>query len=328
MRRFATFVLDTAFLLLGRAAHVVFHLFGWRFISFTGKLSGDIVYLLNRRKRTETAEEIRLLFGARFGEERIKGITRRSFENYYRRQVETVFFGSLDRETIERIIRCEGRENLDGALEKGKGVILLLSHFGSFLLPLPYLGFMGYRVDQVTGRQIHASLAGERFWEWRKREAEKLPVRFLQVGRFLRPLYQALGRNETVAIAFDGRDGSRWAVVDFFGRKARFSTGPFELARRTGAAIIPTFVVREADNTHRIVLEPPFELSDEADTERALAEDTRRFAGIFSRYIGEYPCHFGAVLYIMKKMRDSGIKKPLFVESYGYCSDNTNTTGH
>src|SRR3989304_656950 len=127
MRRFATFVLDTAFLLLGRAAHVVFHLFGWRFISFTGKLSGDIVYVLNRRK----------------------------------------------------------------------GFILPLPHFGPFLLPLPYLGFMGYRVDQVTGGQIHASLAGERFWEWRKREAEKLPVRFLQVGRFLRPLYQALGGNET-----------------------------------------------------------------------------------------------------------------------------------
>jgi len=212
-------------------------------------------------------------------------------------------------------VHAEGLENLDIALSRGKGVILLLSHFGSFLLPLPFLGYRGYNINQITGKQIHTSLIAERMWRWRKKDADKLPINFIQADKFLRPVYKALMNNEIVVMAFDGRDGSKWAVTEFFERKVRFSTGPFELAKNTGATIIPTFTIRMKNGTHKLVLESPFKLTNVNQTESALLYDTRRFAKLFARYIEESPSHFGMVLYRLKSMLKMGGDSPFFVGS-------------
>lgn len=308
MRSALILAADSFFGLIGAAAGLFYRLAGWRSICSIGRAYGDIAYLLDSKKRRITAGEIKLLFGR--GDRETREIAKGSFENYYERQLATVFFGSLDKKTVDRIVEAEGLENLDHALAAGRGVILLLSHFGFFLLPLPYLGFSGYTVNQVTGRQLHSSLIAERFLAWRKKEADRLPVKFIQVGKFLRPLYQALGKNEIIAVAFDGRDGANWVDVDLLGKKARLSTGPFEIARRTGAAIVPTFIVREGGGRHRLVLEPPFDLSPESDLTRAVREDTAAFARIFEKYIERYPCHFGMVLYKMRLMKDAGTHEP------------------
>lgn len=315
MRQMAVLLFDITLWLLGRMAHIIFRFLGWRFVSRIGKFRGDINYYLNRGRHRITKEELTLLFGNRLDTVKIMDITKRSFENYYMRQLETFFFGSLDMHTLNKMIHAEGIKNLDNALLKGRGVILLLSHFGSFLLPLPFLGYMGYKVNQVTGIQKHASLPAKRIWAWRKREAERLPVKFIQVDRFLRPVYKALKNNEIVAIAFDGRDSSKWVVADFLERKALFSSGPFELAIKTGAAIVPTFIVRQRDSTHKLIFESPFELTKDGDAEKALSINTKRYTKIFSDYVAKYPCHFGMILYRFKEAQKLGIAKPFFAEN-------------
>ncbi|MBI5642827.1 MAG: lysophospholipid acyltransferase family protein [Deltaproteobacteria bacterium] len=315
MKRFLIPAIDLGLRISVAAANFLFRLLGWRFICVAGKCLGDAFYRLRSDKKRIVEEEIRLLFGPRFGAREAAAIAKNSFENHYMRHIETVFFGRLDKAMLDKVMRVDGIGHIDAALKKGKGVILLLSHFGSFLLPLPFLGYRGYKVNQITGKQEHRSVIGERIWLWRKSEADWLPVKYIQVGKFLRPLYEALEANEIVAVAFDGRNGTKWAEADFFERKAIFSTGPFELARRTGAAIIPTFTVRGKDNVHRLYIEPEFRLSDDPDTEKALKDDIKRFTSIFAGYIERHPAHFGMVLYTVKRDFETGAGKPLFVEN-------------
>lgn len=221
--------------------------------------------------------------------------TRRCLEIHYARLLETLFFGRLTKAMVESRISAQGMENVDQALSNGQGAILLLAHFGSFLLPLPYLGYMGYKVNQLTGKQRHVSLLDERIWQWRKHDADKLPVRYIQVERFLRPVYRAFQQNELVAVAFDGRDGTQWATVPFLGGMARFSTGPFMLARRTGAAIIPTFTLRNANDTHTLIFEKPLDLGKAtiSDLHQQVIADVEQYAAFFATYVMKYPCHFG-----------------------------------
>lgn len=299
MKSIAEIFIDITLMAAGKTAHVLYYFFGSGFASFLGGLLGDVVHKTNRRLNTSIRKGIAETF-SEFDENKIDYVLKNSFKNHFKRQVETFFFGALSKDRVNNLVHASGIEHIDSALSKGKGVILLLSHFGSFLLPLPFLGFRGYKVNQITGRQRHSSLIAERIWAWRKKEADRLPVKFIQSDRFLRPCYEALQRNELVAIAFDGRDGSKWSEVDFLGRKVRFSTGPFELARRTGATIIPVFVVRNKDNTHRLVFEPALKFSDNHNAQDAASFDTRNFAEIFAAYIKRYPCHFGMVLYKLK----------------------------
>ena len=131
----------------------------------------------------------------------------------------------------------------------------------------------------------------------------------------MRPVYKALGKNEIVVIAFDGRDGSNWIEVDFFSKKALFSTGPFDLARRTSAAIIPTFIIRKETHVHRLILEPAFELSNDENTQSALRKDTENYSALFSKYVAKYPCHFAMVLCKMQERTMIGASKPFYLES-------------
>ncbi len=300
MKYFFEKIIDVALVTAGETGHIFYRIFGLKFASFLGGLIGDVLYHINKHSKPSIRKGIVEAF-SELDKDKIDYILKNSFKNYYKRKAETVFFGFFNKDRINRVVHTTGMEHLDYALSKGKGIILLLSHFGSFLLPLPFLGFRGYKVNQITGRQRHSSLIAERIWAWRKKEADRLPVKFIQSDRFLRPCYEALQRNELVAIAFDGRDGSSLAEVDFLGGKVQFSTGPFELARRTGATIIPAFVIRNKDNTHRVIIEPPFKLSDDHDRRRAVLSDMRNFAAKFSDYIKRYPCHFGMVLYKLKK---------------------------
>jgi len=112
----------------------------------------------------------------------------------------------------------------------------------------------------------------------------------MQADRFLCPIYNGLRNNKLFAVAFDGRDGSKWVTKTFF---ALFSSGPFELARRRGSTILPAFVIRGRNLTHKIVFELPFELSVDPDIEKALCTDTKQFAELFSVYRERYPCHSG-----------------------------------
>ncbi|MEK7852919.1 MAG: lysophospholipid acyltransferase family protein, partial [Planctomycetota bacterium] len=77
-------------------------------------------------------------------------------------------------------------------------------------------------------------------------------------------------------------------VIDFLGRGAWTTKMPALIARKTGAAVLPAFIHR-TQKGHKIKIYPAVELSDIADKEKAVIEDTKRFSGFIERYIKEHP---------------------------------------
>lgn len=311
----AALIVRVVFGLSGVIAYLFFSVFGWAGVTLVGNTLAWISYCNKKRLRLILQAEIDRLRGQMPQWRPYDDLIKRTFRRHYCRHTETLFLGAMTRKNLDKLVYATGTDNIDSALSKGKGVILLLSHYGSFLLPLPFLGFRGYKVCQITGRQNHQDVINERIWSplinqeiwrWRKKEADKLPVRFIEVGTFLRPAYKALNQNSIIAIAFDGRESSKWEKVPFLGGKEFFSPGPFELARRTGATIVPTFVEREESGMHKIVFEKAFSMSTELDTQKANTEDTSSFAVIFGEYVKKRPCHFIVHFpYVRKPFLDS-----------------------
>ena len=58
--------------------------------------------------------------------------------------------------------------------------------------------------------------------------------------------------------------------VEFFGQKAATATGPAVFAMRTGAVILPMFIVSQNDGTHKIIIEPPVSLEDQGDEKKCV----------------------------------------------------------
>lgn len=279
-------------------------------------LSSLFFYLFLKKRRDIVKEEITRLFGERIVEKDRKRVVRKSFSIFLKRQVENVLFGEFSDSRLDNITSIEGVDNLNRSLQGGKGVIMLLSHFGSFLLPPPFLGYMGYKVFQVAGKPL---LEGrnpihEKLFKFRKRESDKLPIHFIQTDRYLGPIVRALKSNGIVVIAFDGRTGNKWIPVKLFDRTAEFSPGPFDLAIRSGATIVPTFVVRRKDNINRIIYEPPLRLEITGDKEETWEINTIKYTRIFERYLLTYPCHFAMTLYTVRMEAEKGLNRSLFID--------------
>jgi KDO2-lipid IV(A) lauroyltransferase len=209
---------------------------------------------------------------------------------------------------LEKMVTIKGLEHLDIVLQDGKGAIIQLAHFGSFLLILPALGFLGYPINQLAGKPEVEFQRPIYKWifELRKEDYAALPINFIHVDQSIRPVINALKRNELVAMALDGRDGNDFTTVQFMGRSANFLTGSLRLASVTGAQILPTFIVRQPDDSYRLTIEKPFVLEQYDNKHELLNKNMERLVALFEKYIIKYPDHFMMTIKVMSDKQKQG----------------------
>jgi KDO2-lipid IV(A) lauroyltransferase len=105
---------------------------------------------------------------------------------------------------------------------------------------------------------------------------------------------RVLRDNQLLFIPLDQNFGSGGGVfVDFFGEKAATATGPMIFHRRTGAPIVPMFIIREEGDVYRIIVEPPIVLKDLEDEQESLLVNTQKITNIIERYVRQYPQEWG-----------------------------------
>lgn len=272
--------------------------------------ASGLLYGLKRQIAAELAQ----ILPEQHTPEELKKIAGQSIRLDILRRVEELFMGRFTPETIEQVVSIEGEEFLQQTLKQGKGCIILLSHFGSFLMILPALAFKGYPVNQLAGPPTlkHHRSINQRIFALREKDYRNLPITFLRADQHIKTMLKALRNNETVAMAFDGRISNTWCPVHFFRKQALFAPGPVKIARKTGAAVLPTFIVRENYNHHRLIFKKPIRLDHTKEEQEVLQTTTQNLAKIFEKMITEYPAHFAMIFHINKKRSEQGVEKSFF----------------
>ena len=157
----------------------------------------------------------------------------------------------LTRAELLSSVEVEGREHLERAVARGRGVILCSTHLGNWELAAVVLAHWGYTLHAVAGVQLSRWLTPA------VREAKaELAIHTVAPEDGFRKLLRALEHNDLVALMVDGDVYSHGAPVEFFGRETRWPSGPGVLAQRTGAQIICGYCERRAPGRFRIVMEP------------------------------------------------------------------------
>ena len=77
--------------------------------------------------------------------------------------------------------------------------------------------------------------------------------------------------------------------VDFFGHPAATAPGPAFLACKSGAPVLPGFMVRQFDNRYKIIITPPveFEFSDNLDD--SIFSITAGYTKVIESFVRQYP---------------------------------------
>jgi len=180
----------------------------------------------------------------------------------------------------------EGYEKIVAAERSGRGVLLATAHLGNWYLGGMLLGGLDH--------PIHVVLKPDRFpivERFRREMHERWGVREIAVGEtFLSgvAVVQALSRGQILGIQCDRDFNNTGIPVDFFGRPAFFPRGPFAAAMVSGAAFLPSFILREGDR-YRIVIEDPLPIDRGGDHETDLRANVERFVRLLERYVRAHP---------------------------------------
>jgi len=212
-------------------------------------------------------------------------IARRSYTHFAHHAVDVVRALRIGESELVARFDLVGREHFDAARARGRGVIALLPHLGSFeLLALvgPALGVDACVVTRpLSNRLIHAELLARRG----ARGAQILAHRNVAPG-----LLRALRRGETVAILNDQYTRrSKGIFSPFFGVRASTSPGPALLALRSGAPVLPLHLVRLSRERHRLVCGAALELPRRGDLRADVEAATARLNAALEALIRAQP---------------------------------------
>ncbi len=220
-------------------------------------------------------------------------ISRHVFINFARYLVEFFRTPRLDLKYIEKHIKIEGRENLDKALDLGKGAVLLSAHLGNWELGAAVLSMLGYKINIIAWAHKN-SLINNFFLQQRQSKG----ITVIPLGAGVRKAFSALKNNEIVALLgdIDYTKPETGIKVKLFGRDTILPKGPAVFSLKTAAPIVPIFLLREKANKFRFVLSEPIIFkpfknaeSDSANAESNLIALTEKVAKVIELYVARYP---------------------------------------
>ncbi|MFH1198756.1 MAG: lysophospholipid acyltransferase family protein [Candidatus Omnitrophota bacterium] len=246
----------------------------------------SLAYVFAIKQRKIAMDSLNIAFGKEKPLEEIKKIAKDCFVVMAKSGVELMFL--MDKpELLKKQVDLINKENLERALSKGKGVILVSAHFGNFPLMLAKLSLEGYKTAGIMRYMRDERM--EKFF-MAKRNKVGLKTIYSQPRKAcVDESIRSLRGNELVFIPIDQNFGEGGVFVDFFGRKAATATGPIILARRTGAIILPCFIVRQPGDRHQIIFDKSIELEEGPDTQEAIRANIQRLTNIIEVYIRKYP---------------------------------------
>ena len=263
----------------------------WQCLYTFAKNVARIGFLVAIKQRRIALDSLSIAFGQEKSPRELRDIAKDCFSFMASSGVEMFFFMKRLQLLKERVF-IENKHILDEALSKAKGAILVSGHFGNFPLMMLRLAVEGYPVagimrpmrDQRVERmfsKLRSSLGIKTIYSQPRKACVDATIR-------------ALRNNEIVSLQIDQNFGTGSGVfIDFFGQKAATATGPVVLALRTDAVLLPCFIVREKDNTQRIIFEPEFNLKREDNFDKTVLVNIQRLTKIIESYIKCYPAHWG-----------------------------------
>lgn len=216
-------------------------------------------------------------------------LVRDVFRNFAKYLVDFLCFDRLHPKTINRWVKIEGLENMKAALSQGNGAIGLTAHLGNYELAGAVLGLLGLPLHAVV--LTHQNSHVDRFFT---RQRMSVGVRGIQVlemtqRAFFEKCLTLLRSNQIVALVGD-RDFFGYGLeLPLFGIPTRIPRGPAALSLKTGAPIVPSFLVREKDGSYRFIMEPPLVVPDGLSHEEAVRNLTEQCLEAMVRYIRQYP---------------------------------------
>jgi len=276
--------------ILGRLLRGLFFLTNYipnKAIFSFSKHTSSVFIRFSHRYRRRIARNLQIAFGNTTDNKKLAQIAQSLSENLGLNFAETLISSTAKKKPLLDSIQIHGIEHLEKALSHGKGVLAFSAHLGNFTLIGLKMAAEGYPFHMLVKDPRYPAVA-EAFHVMQEGQGGH----FIYVEpweRALRQILSCLRKNEIVCILADEKKSKTGVLVDFFGYPAPTAPGPAVLALRTGAPLVPIFIVRRDDWSHHIYIEPQLELSLNGDRSSDIPAVVSAYTKVIENFIRMYP---------------------------------------
>jgi KDO2-lipid IV(A) lauroyltransferase len=239
-----------------------------------GAFLGVAFLLVSSRRRTVLAN-LRRVFPDRSAGARL-AIALRCAAHFGRIGFDYIKWGQVPAETLDRMVACEGIENVKRAVDMGKGVFMLSAHFGHWEVCSQWHAVHGFP-QALVYRPLENPLMEAELAAARTRFGNTL----IPKSGATRGIFKAIKNGGLVAVLLDQKsDLEHSVIVEFLGIPTPTTPSLAKLALATGAPVVPIFSYPKGTG-YTFKVESPI-LAEPGDTETTL---TQKYNDALSRAI-------------------------------------------
>ncbi len=269
---------------------------------FAGRILGILFYYFDPRHKGIVYANIKTAFKDKFSIAMINKVTRDFYIAFGQSIIEIFLIPKVDEKYIEKYISFDGKPNLEQAFKKGKGVILLSAHAGSWELSGIVAAKIGFPFNLFVRYQQRFPRLDNLFNEYRREKG----CRLVQREHQLRRLVEIMRGNEAVGMTID-QGGKTGSLVKFFGKDASMSTGALKLALKYDCVILPIYFTRIKGPYNKIIIGAPFEIKRTGDPQKDLDDNLQELVIIFEKNVEKYPKDYLWIYKVWKYTKEKNI---------------------
>lgn len=245
----------------------------------------SIAFTILPRDAKKTIKNIKVIYGDSMDEESIRQMARTVFMHQARNLADYVWTLHVEtREEFLEFVDVVGEEHLKRAYDRGKGVLCLICHMGSWEFSAIAPPLLGYETTAVS-----KALKDERLNKMIIGHRERRGMKNLSRGKTYPLLIEALNKGECLIIMIDQDTKVKSIFVDFMGKLAYTPIGAALLALDTEAAVVPMAMKRLPNNKHQFTIMPELEISRSGNKEEDIRVNTENFSKVIERFVKEDP---------------------------------------
>ncbi len=244
------------------------------------------VYRVHSRLRGVGERNLELALPQIASQEKRAELLRGVYRSLGRQLVEFCRMPRYTARNTEHWIRTEGLDNYLAAKARGKGVLVLTGHLGAWELSSYYHSLMGHPMGMVIrrldNRRLDDFVNGIRCLHGNI---------VLHKDDFARGLLTAMRAGDTVGILMDtNMTPPQGVFVRFFGLDACTASGLARVALKTGAAVLPGFMLWEsAEQKYTLHFGPELHFACSENPEADVLAATQQCNDVLESWIRRYP---------------------------------------
>lgn len=249
--------------------------------TWIARRTGDLSYFILKKRRKIALENVTKAFKDSIPQKRKEEIVRSAFQSASLSLMELFIVEKIKKEAEKRFT-LHGNEFLEEAFLKNKGVILAISHLGSW----EYLSFLPYFTKHawsVIVKDIKNPYLNKVI-DLMRRVMTVIPI---PKESSIRAVLKEIKAGHGVAILIDQWAGDEGIWVDFFNVKTSTTSIPARLAEKTDCALVSAYCLRKKDGHYEIHIEKQLEWDTASpDWETFI---TQKLNETLERQIRKYP---------------------------------------